>query len=72
MVMLAGDASYSQDLLLAGAADGIGPAPTAQHETHRRILQFAARTPTVFLPAHEWNAEQRLAGRIHLMEGMHV
>lgn len=72
VVMLAGDASYSQDLLLAGAVDGIGPDPAPQRATHRRILQFAAGTPTVFLPCHEWDAERRLVGREMMMEGSHI
>jgi glyoxylase-like metal-dependent hydrolase (beta-lactamase superfamily II) len=63
VVMLAGDSAYSQALLLDGSVDGIGPDPALQKETKRRILQFAAHTPTVFLPAHEWEAERRLVNR---------
>ena len=62
-VMFAGDSQYSQDLLLAGAIDGVGPDPAAQRETHRRILQFAAQRPTVYLPSHEWDAARRLEAR---------
>ncbi len=55
VIMLAGDSAYSQALLLDGSVDGIGPDPGQQKETKRRILQFAAHYPTVFLPTHEWD-----------------
>jgi hypothetical protein len=38
-------------------------APTAQHITHKQILEFAAQTPMVYLPAHEWDTERRLMTR---------
>ena len=63
VVMLAGDCAYSQTLLLDGSVDGIGPDPAQQRETKGRILQFAAHTPTVFLPTHEWDAARRLDAR---------
>ena len=63
VVMLAGDSAYSQALLLDGSVDGIGPDPALQKDTKRRILQFSAQHPTVFLPAHEWEAARRLDGR---------
>jgi N-acyl homoserine lactone hydrolase len=62
-VMMAGDASYSQALLLADAIDGVGPSTAEQRLTHRRIVEFAASRPTVYLPSHEWDAERRLAAR---------
>ncbi len=63
VLFFAGDASYSQELLLQDEVDGVGPDPKAQHETHRTILRFAARTPTVYLPSHEWDSERRLMAR---------
>lgn len=63
VICFAGDASYSQDLLLADAIDGVGPDPVAQHRTHKQILQFARQTPMVYLPSHEWDAERRLKTR---------
>jgi N-acyl homoserine lactone hydrolase len=35
----------------------------AVHKSHRHILNFAAQTPTVYLPSHEWAAQDRLAER---------
>jgi glyoxylase-like metal-dependent hydrolase (beta-lactamase superfamily II) len=63
ILCFAGDASYSQELLLIDAIDGVGPNPAAQHWTHKQILQFASQTPLIYLPAHEWDAERRLNGR---------
>ena len=57
----AGDASYSQELLLTDAIDGVGSDPAAQHRTHKQILQFASQTPMIYLPTHEWDAERRLS-----------
>lgn len=66
VICFAGDASYSQELLLADAIDGIGPYPAAQHRTHKQILEFAAQTPLIYLPAHEWDAERRLEARTNI------
>ena len=63
MVMLAGDSAYAQALLLDCSIDGVGPDPALQKDTKQRILQFAAQVPTVFLPAHEWDAARRLEVR---------
>ena len=63
VVCFAGDASYSQELLLRDAIDGIGPDPIAEHDSHQQLLRLARETPTVYLPTHEWDAERRLAQR---------
>jgi glyoxylase-like metal-dependent hydrolase (beta-lactamase superfamily II) len=60
-VFLAGDSAYSQDLLLRDTVDGVGPDPAAQRDTHRRILSFAAQVPTIYLPSHDPDSENRLA-----------
>ncbi|MDX2075038.1 MAG: N-acyl homoserine lactonase family protein [bacterium] len=65
-LFFAGDASYSQELLLTDALDGVGQNGEAQHQTHQKILSFAKQTPTVYLPTHEWEAQDRLANR-HIM-----
>jgi glyoxylase-like metal-dependent hydrolase (beta-lactamase superfamily II) len=67
VAMLAGDSAYSQALLVDGSVDGIGPHPTQQKETKRRILQFAAQIPTIFLPTHEWDAARRLEMRENMI-----
>jgi glyoxylase-like metal-dependent hydrolase (beta-lactamase superfamily II) len=62
-VFLAGDSSYTQDLLLRGKVDGVGADEEAERLTHERIRAFAAATPTVYLVAHDPDTGTRLAGR---------
>ncbi len=63
VVFFAGDASYSQDLLIAGKVDGVAPDPAAERDSHRRILRLAAQRPTVYLPSHDPESAARLAER---------
>ena len=62
-VFLAGDSSYTQDTLLSGTVDGVGPDAAAERLTHERIRAYAAETPTVYLPAHDPETVTRLAAR---------
>ncbi len=61
--LLAGDASYTQELMLAEQIDGV----TSDREIARRTLQnvhaFCRSTPTVYLPAHDPDTPDRLANR---------
>ena len=59
-IMFAGDASYTQDLLIARKPDGIGDDPQAQHETHMKILAYAEQNPTIYLPSHDPGSKKRL------------
>jgi len=62
-VFFAGDASYSEDALLAGTLDGVGPDGAAMQQTHAHIRAFATEHPTIYLPSHEWAAPDRLQAR---------
>jgi glyoxylase-like metal-dependent hydrolase (beta-lactamase superfamily II) len=62
-VLLAGDSSYTQDAMLRGAVDGVGPDEAAERLTHERIRAYAAETPTVYLPTHDPETVARLAER---------
>jgi N-acyl homoserine lactone hydrolase len=62
-VLLAGDSSYTEDAMLRGAVDGVGPDEDAQRLTHERIRAYAAATPTVYLPSHDPETAIRLAER---------
>lgn len=62
-VFFAGDTSYTEQLLLERAPDGVGPDEALELDTHRRILQLARSVPTVYLPAHDPDSAQRLAER---------
>jgi glyoxylase-like metal-dependent hydrolase (beta-lactamase superfamily II) len=62
-VFLAGDSSYTQDLMLRGKVDGVGSDDDAERLTHERIRAYAAANPTVYLVAHDPDAGARLAER---------
>jgi len=62
-VLLAGDSSYNQDLLLRGKVDGVGPDEQAERVTHERIRAYAVANPTVYLVAHDPETSARLAER---------
>jgi len=62
-VFLAGDSSYTQEAMLHGAVDGVGPDEDAERLTHERIRTYAATTPTVYLVAHDPETATRLAER---------
>jgi glyoxylase-like metal-dependent hydrolase (beta-lactamase superfamily II) len=62
-VFLAGDSSYTQDLMLHGVVDGPSPDESVARLTHKRIRAFAAETPTVYLVAHDPETGVRLAER---------
>jgi glyoxylase-like metal-dependent hydrolase (beta-lactamase superfamily II) len=60
---IAGDASYTQALMLDGCVDGVAPDEQAARETLARIRQFASQAPTVYLPSHDPEAAARLSER---------
>lgn len=60
---LAGDTSYSQELLRAKKVDGVSPNATQALQTIETILAFGRATPTVYLPAHDPDNPRRLAAR---------
>jgi glyoxylase-like metal-dependent hydrolase (beta-lactamase superfamily II) len=62
-VFLAGDSSYTQDLMLRGKVDGVGSDDGAERLTHERIRAYAAANPTVYLVAHDPQTGARLAQR---------
>lgn len=62
-VFLAGDSSYTQDLMLRGKVDGVGADDEAERLTHERIRAYATAHPTVYLVAHDPATAARLAER---------
>lgn len=66
-IFFAGDASYTEDLLIADVADGVGPDVQAQHKTHQQIVAYAQDNPTVYLPSHDPEAKARLENRAALV-----
>jgi glyoxylase-like metal-dependent hydrolase (beta-lactamase superfamily II) len=62
-IFLAGDTSYTEQLMLEQAVDGVGPDEAAAIETLERIKRLVLETPTVYLPSHDPDAARRLAAR---------
>jgi N-acyl homoserine lactone hydrolase len=62
-IFLAGDSSYTQELMLRRKPDGVGSDEQAERLTHERIRAFATETPTVYLVAHDPETGTRLADR---------
>jgi glyoxylase-like metal-dependent hydrolase (beta-lactamase superfamily II) len=59
-VMLAGDTSYLESTMLRGTVDGVSPDEAVATATLARIREFCTQRPTVYLPAHDPHAAQRL------------
>jgi glyoxylase-like metal-dependent hydrolase (beta-lactamase superfamily II) len=62
-VFLAGDASYTQELMVAGVIDGVAPRVASARQTLQRINSFAMENPTVYLPSHDPQSSERLHQR---------
>ncbi|MEJ0077541.1 MAG: N-acyl homoserine lactonase family protein [Alphaproteobacteria bacterium] len=62
-IFIAGDASYTDANMLAGRIDGVSADESAASTTLETIRTFTATQPTIYLPTHDPDAAQRLAGR---------
>jgi len=61
--VLAGDTSYNQRLMLAGAIDGVCADENVARATLRAINLLARDRPTVYLPTHDPESAERLANQ---------
>lgn len=68
-VFFAGDASYTESLMLEGVVDGVASDVRAARKTLRRICRFVADVPTVYLPAHDPESATRLNTRTTASRG---
>jgi N-acyl homoserine lactone hydrolase len=66
---LAGDTSYSQELLIDRKVDGVSPNPTVALETLDSIVALAQQRPFIYLPTHDCGAENRLHNLITVSSG---
>jgi glyoxylase-like metal-dependent hydrolase (beta-lactamase superfamily II) len=57
---LAGDTSYSEELLLERHPDGVSPSVEVAVETMGKILRYAEAEPTIYLPCHDPLSGDRL------------
>jgi N-acyl homoserine lactone hydrolase len=62
-VFIAGDASYNEETMLKGTIDGVSDNENQAAATLAAIRAFAEARPTVYLPAHDPEATERLAER---------
>jgi glyoxylase-like metal-dependent hydrolase (beta-lactamase superfamily II) len=60
LVILAGDASYTQQLMLDGTADGVTNDPGNATATLAALRSIAESRPTVYLPSHDPHSQERL------------
>jgi N-acyl homoserine lactone hydrolase len=70
-IFIAGDASYTQEVMRRAIADGASADETTARETLDRIRAYAAATPTVYLPSHDPESAARLAERRVVQEAAH-
>jgi N-acyl homoserine lactone hydrolase len=61
LVVLAGDASYTQDLMLDGIADGVTNDARTARSTLASLRALAHSRPTIYLPSHDPDSPRRLA-----------
>lgn len=58
--VLAGDVSYTEELMLQGATDGVSPNPRQAADTIRRMKQFVTESNATYLPSHDPGGAARL------------
>jgi N-acyl homoserine lactone hydrolase len=63
VLFFAGDTSYTEELMLERAVDGVCTDAAAAARTLERIAELASDRPTVYLPSHDPASEERLAAR---------
>jgi N-acyl homoserine lactone hydrolase len=62
-IFLAGDTSYNEALMVAGAVDGVSTDEHVAKATLQAVSAFARDRPTVYLPTHDPETGDRLANR---------
>jgi glyoxylase-like metal-dependent hydrolase (beta-lactamase superfamily II) len=61
LVLLCGDATYSDVTFGAGSVDGVAQSAAHHRDSTRRMRELCARHPTVLVPTHDPAAAERLA-----------
>ena len=62
-LFLAGDTSYTQQLMLQEAIDGISVDEQAARQTLQHIHTYTQQMPVIYLPSHDPASAERLAAR---------
>jgi glyoxylase-like metal-dependent hydrolase (beta-lactamase superfamily II) len=63
IVVIAGDASYTQANLIAGKVDGVSASETTALASLAKLQKLAGSRPTIYLPAHDPQTPERLKRR---------
>jgi len=63
-VLLAGDTSYTQGLLIEGKVDGVSPDARISRQTMGKIRELARERSLVYCPAHDPESAARLANAV--------
>jgi N-acyl homoserine lactone hydrolase len=63
-LFLAGDTSYTEGLMLEQAVDGVSLRERIAQRTLGRVLRYAEKFPTVYLPSHDPRSAARLDARV--------
>jgi glyoxylase-like metal-dependent hydrolase (beta-lactamase superfamily II) len=64
LIFIAGDTSYTEELMLGDVIDGVSPSDELAHQTLARVRALVAERETVYLPSHDPESPRRLADRI--------
>lgn len=62
-IFIAGDTSYTEQLMLEQAVDGVSFDERVAAQTLKRINAYVQTNPTVYLPSHDAEAPERLSER---------
>jgi N-acyl homoserine lactone hydrolase len=68
-LLIAGDTSYNQQMLLDGRVDGVSPSVDVAKATLAKIGALAKERPLVYLPSHDPESPERLSSRSVLAVG---
>lgn len=60
-IFIAGDTSYTEDLLKQGVVDGVSPDENVARQTNQQIMTLAREQPLVYLPSHDPQSADRLS-----------
>jgi glyoxylase-like metal-dependent hydrolase (beta-lactamase superfamily II) len=61
--VIAGDASYTEALMMTGQIDGVSTDEASARATLDGLQRLAAERPTVYLPTHDPESADRLSNR---------
>jgi N-acyl homoserine lactone hydrolase len=62
-ILFAGDTTYTQQQLLQGKVAGVNASYQESLKTYERVKTYARQHPLIYLPSHDPESGQRLAGK---------